>query len=99
SETDKALLLSVTSVMAHDFTAQLSKLPQFNSLSPLYKNAAAVIIVVGIALGVGAVVGGIIGVIGCCGDFNNQSNCNFNCVAENIADGARYGVIAALFFI
>jgi len=99
SETDKALLLSVTSVTAHDFTRQLSKLPQFSNSNPLYKNAAAVIIVVKIALGVGAVVGGIIGVIGCCGDFNNQSNCNFNCVAENIADGARYGVIAALAFI
>lgn len=100
NQNDKALILTINSILAQDVQEKLGKLSnssnQGNEGVFFYRKTAAVIIVFIAATAVGAVVGGIIGLIGCCGDFNNPSACTFNCVAENIGDGARLGMQVGL---
>jgi hypothetical protein len=93
-EDDKALLLSVTSIMTHDFEKQLSNLPNQPGPSQIFRKTAQVIIAVVIAAAVGAVLGGIAGSVICC--LVQTNNCRFSCVADYIHDGAELGLTFGL---
>jgi hypothetical protein len=90
NDADKAMLLSINSLLANDFEDQLSHLPDFDQKSTVFRKTAQALIVVGIAIAVGAAVGAINGTIVCCGLQNN--NCKFACVSGYIDDGARLGI-------
>jgi hypothetical protein len=98
SETDKAFILSINSIIAHDFEIQFGHLHNGAEQSQIFKKTAQVIIFVASAAAVGAIAGGLVGVIGCCGSSNTNS-CTWNCVADNIYDGAMVGLAAAMILI
>ncbi len=103
SQTDKALILTINSILAQDFEDKLGKLGNFpydddGEQTFQFKKTAAVIILVITAVAVGAAAGALLGVVYCCGDFTGNT-CTWNCVGDNVNDGASLGLLVALMII
>jgi hypothetical protein len=95
---DKPLILSISSIMAHDFENQLSHLPNLRR-SPIFKKTAQAIVIFVAFAAVGAFLGGVWGLITCCAfddPATNYNNCTWNCVGDSVHDGALVGATLGL---
>lgn len=94
AQNDKNLVLSVNSILAYNFQDQISRLPPLSGKesNTIYKKVVAVVIIVVAAAAVGAVAGGIVGLISCCVfQAGYQAGCDWNCIGPWVREGAILG--------
>ncbi len=96
AQNDKNLVLSVNSILAYNFQDQISRLPPLSGKesNTICKKVVAVVIIVvaAAAAAVGAVAGGIVGLISCCVfQAGYQASCDWNCIGPYVREGAILG--------